>query len=300
MTLEGMQFCLVPAGPFWMGDDDKQHQVDIGYDYWIGRYPISNAQFACFVQADGYKIDRYWSEAKAAGVWLDGWVKGFRDDKPREGPVDFGSPFHLPNHPVVGVTWYEMLAYCRWLTERGQAEGWLTNWAVCLPSEAEWEKAARGGLRVPAELRMRKGSEGLAEVNVSLRENDAPKRVFPWGEEIDPNHANYGDSHIGATSAVGCFPQGQSPYGCEEMSGNVWEWTRSLWHKYPCPAKEKDRRRREATFASGPRVLRGGSFDLFARALRCAFRGNDAPVHRSYRVGFRVVLSPFVSESSER
>ena len=120
--------------------------------YFIGRYPITNAQFAAFVAADGYGAERFWTEACAAHVWQAGQVKGILDDSPRNSPFDFGEPFNLPNHPVVGVTWYETLAFTRWLTGQWQAQGiWPAGWALTLPSEAQWEKAARGGLRIPVE-----------------------------------------------------------------------------------------------------------------------------------------------------
>ena len=204
-------FRRIPAGPFLMGSDpgrdadaydaeQPQHTVDLPYEYYVARYPVTVAQFEAFVQASGYKP---------------------RDEDCLRG---------LPNHPVVWVSWHDALAYCEWLTVRLRewsetpeplAHGLRTaGWCVTLPSEAEWEKAARG----------------------------IDGRLYPWGDDPNPNCANYRETGIGKTSAVGCFPGGVSPYGVEEMSGNVWEWTRSLWGPewdkltFPYPYKPEDGR----------------------------------------------------------
>ena len=207
LTPERMEFCAILAGSFVMGSGDKdpdafedegpQHTVAIPYDYWIGRYPVTNAQFLPFVAAGGYREPRYWREAAANGRWRRGKIRRkeyYYDDhqqiKVRESgegnaPEDYGEPHNLPNHPVVGVTWYEALAYTRWLTE--QLTGVLpAGWRVRLPTEAEWERAARG-------------SDG---------------RRYPWGNTPDPAHANFADTGIDATSTVGCFPSGASPSAC--------------------------------------------------------------------------------------
>ncbi len=163
----------------------------------------------------------------------------------------------LPNHPVVYVSWHEALAYCRWLSEKIGKE-------VSLPNEAEWEKAARG----------------------------TEECMYPWGNEAYPDKANYYETGIGTTSAVGCFPGGASPYGCLDMSGNVWQWTRSLYDKYPYPDDPKKRAAREnLEDTSGSCVLRGSSFGYNARYARCAVRFNYYPVNRYFDLGFRVIAA---------
>ena len=132
------------------------HEVDIPYDYWLARYPVSNAQYGAFVGAGGYREPTFWPEARAAKYWQDG---KFRD---RDAPLDLRRPFSLPNHPVVAVSWYEALAFCRWLSGVWREDGRLpAGWSVILPSEAEWEKAARGGLEIPAQPRIAVAGEAL-------------------------------------------------------------------------------------------------------------------------------------------
>jgi formylglycine-generating enzyme required for sulfatase activity len=125
---------------------NRSSQMELPYAYWLGQYPVSQAQYAQFVAAGGYGQAAYWSEAAERGYWRDGRFKGRFDSDWRTGPYPFGHPYNLPNHPVVGISWYEAIAFCRWLTERWQAEGWLPKeWQVQLPSEPEWEKGAKGG-----------------------------------------------------------------------------------------------------------------------------------------------------------
>jgi formylglycine-generating enzyme required for sulfatase activity len=270
-------WCYVPPGPFLMGsaDDDEMAYGDerpqrpnesITDGYLISRYPVTNAQFATFVEAEGYRERRYWTEA--------GWR--WREDEGRTAPDDYGEPFNLPNHPVVGVTWYEAVAFCRWLDEWSQVssfrfqvwreerpETWdleRATFTVRLPGEAEWEKAARG-------------TEGLR---------------YPWGNDPDPDQANCDETGIGTTSAPGCFAGGASLYGAEDLSGNVWEWTRSLYENYPYDPGDG----REDLESRGRRVLRGGAFSNEAWFVRCACRFRDFPHYRGRNRGFRVVASP--------
>jgi formylglycine-generating enzyme required for sulfatase activity len=287
-------WCQVPPGPFLMGDGDDQHRnKTINQGYLISRYPITNVQFGAFVQANGYAEERYWGEAQRAGVWREGKVKGLLDDRPREGPYGYGEPFNLPNHPVVGVTWYEALAFCRWLDEHLRvADRRLRVWrdgqietldrglepsTVRLPSEAEWEKAARG----------------------------ADGRRYPWGETPASDRANYDDTGLGATSAVGCFPGGASPYDVEDLSGNVWEWTRSLWGEdwdepsFVYPYDPQDGRENLEAGSDALRVVRGGAFYVTAVNVRCAIRFRYYPNFQWLNhFGFRVVVAPF-SPTSE-
>jgi formylglycine-generating enzyme required for sulfatase activity len=257
-------FIEIPAGPFLMGSD-KAHDPSAYQDelpqhegtlprYWISRYPVTVAQFRAFVEGAGTR------------------------------PQYPESLQGVANHPVVSVSWYEAVNYCDWLTAclrawSGMPEPLATllrdaRWQVGLPSEAEWEKAARG-------------TEGL---------------IYPWGNEPDPNRANYHNTGLSTTSTVGCFPDGLSPYGIEDLSGNVWEWTRSLWGNYPYPANQREQVRRE-DFKAGqgsPRVLRGGAVYDVLRYVRCACRGRGYPklrhgyfpYHLNWLIGFRVVVSP--------
>jgi formylglycine-generating enzyme required for sulfatase activity len=198
-------------------------------------------------------------------------ASGYRPADPADAPSLEG----LPTHPVGYVDWYDALAYCDWLTARLRTwehtpEPLATllrheDWRVTLPSEAEWEKAARG-------------KDG---------------RVYPRGNDPDPDRANYADTGTRTTNTVGCFPGGASPYGVEELSGNVLEWTRSLWGEYPYPSGRIARNKREDLQApeEESRVLRGGAFLFAPRDVRCASRvRTDA--HDFYDItGFRVALA---------
>jgi len=189
---------------------------------------------------------------------------------------------------VSRVSWKEAMAYCNWLTE--QLRSWKgtppalrsvlnpgqngeRSWRVILPSEAEWEKAARG-------------EKGL---------------IYPWGNSFEGERVNHeGTRKDKNTSAVGCFPSGATPLGLLDMSGNVWEWTRSLWgtdlsepeYKYPYhPGDGREDLQKEDRWL---RVLRGGSAWNENDWLRCAYRIRHNPNYDNYySVGFRVVVSPF-------
>jgi formylglycine-generating enzyme required for sulfatase activity len=245
---------FVPGGPFLMGseegdvraydDEHPQHTVEVG-DFCIGKYPVTNSQFARFVEAGGYDERRYWTEA--------GWE--WRRQGEREMPDYRNDPaWNLPNHPVVGVSWFEALAYTRWLAE-------LTGRPYRLPTEAEWEKAARG-------------TDG---------------RIYPWSDKWAENNANTAEIGIASTTAVGSFPEGASPYEVLDMSGNVLEWCTSAVKpdvSYPYqPADGREDLERLAV-----RGLRGGSWLDYREGSRCACRGGADPVLSSGDVGIRVVF----------
>jgi formylglycine-generating enzyme required for sulfatase activity len=237
--LPDIVWCEVPAGVFTMGSTEyesemPQHQVNLPA-FKIGKYPITNAQYAAFVGDGGYteKWRACWTEA--------GWARKGE----RAGPSTAGGDFDLLNRPVIDVTWYEAMAFCAWLTARLRDTGELDlAWEITLPSERQWEKAARG-------------TNG---------------RRYPWGDEADPNRANYVETEIRTTTAVGIFPGGASPYGCEDMSGNVWEWCRTKWQEDYKGYEDDNEPEGDAR-----RVLRGGSFNFYRDLVRCAARGRDNP-----------------------
>ena len=317
MTVEGMQVCYVPAGPFLMGslDDSEtpdgwgketpQHTLDIPYDFWMGRYPVTNAQFQAFVQDGGYKDGRLWDEAKAAKRWQDGQVKvwdydlqtgEYLGEKWRTAPYDYGEPFSLPNHPVVGVSWYESLAFTRWLTRHlNDLDQLPPGWQITLASEAEWEKSARGGEQIP--VRPLVGSFQIAPP-LSMTANPDQARRYPWGDDPDTERANYDKTDINLPNTPGCFLSGASPYGVEELSGGVFEWTRSLWGEdwqkssFNYPYQGEDDRENLGASDSVLRILRGTPWQGNSAQIRASARVRASPDSGDFIMGFRCVLVP--------
>jgi formylglycine-generating enzyme required for sulfatase activity len=287
--LSDIVWCEIPAGPFVMGSDkskDKQaddnelpqRSLDLPV-FRISQYLITNAQYRTFVDAGGYGQADYWPVAIQAGYWREGQVKRVvyrfeggdikTEEEWAEKPADFGPKFRFDNQPVVGVNWYEAIAYCLWLTTQLRHLGELgVDEIVLLPTEAQWEKAARG----------------------------ADGRIYPWGNNLDPNLANCHETGLRVTSAVGCFPGGASSYGCLDMAGNVWEWTSSLFKKYPYSSTD-GRENLEAS-NEGLRVLRGGAWLGGQRYARCAFRLRFGPYNGHFDFGFRIVVSPISPASA--
>jgi formylglycine-generating enzyme required for sulfatase activity len=160
-----------------------------------------------------------------------------------------------------------------------------TNWGISLPSEAEWEKAARGGVEIPCVVEYHKASDGFEVPSClsTMEPNPISTRTYPWGNDFNDELCNMSDTGIGATSANGCFANGKSPYGAEEMSGNVWEWTRS----------RSDLEDLKTLTKNNGLVVRGGAFSNESSFARSAFRNGDSPYFRRWNIGFRVVASPF-------
>ena len=269
MTLNSMQFCYVPAGHFWMGDNatdaaKPMHQVDLPA-YWIARHPITTAQWWEYVAVSGQQ------------------------------PGDGDRLLSAGNTPA-WVSWHEALAFCRWLSMHW-ASHLPQGWRVALPSEAEWEKAARGGLRIPTSPCITTIDDLASTAPPRLRKNIQPQREYPWGEyDQDDDYANV-ENDIGVTSAIGAYPKGRSPVGCEDLSGNAWEWTRSLWGEdwkttaFAYPYRPDDVAREISSADDGVlRIVRGGGWSTFRYAARCADRVNAPPDKRFNDLGFRVVL----------
>ena len=225
----------IPAGEFRMGSvatQDKDaseeefppHRVHVP-EFHIGLYPVTYRQYQAFVKATG---------SPAPWTWVAGFV-----------------PLGKGNHPVAGIEWRDAVQFCAWLSEE-------TGQSFRLPTEAEWEKAARG-------------TDG---------------RIWPWGDEPpDESHCNFGHRSGGDTTSIGRYsPQGDSFYGCADMAGNVYEWCHSLYKPYPYRARDG----READSGDEDRVLRGGAYWSEPADLRCAYRVIYIPGYGSNLNGFRV------------
>jgi len=252
---------LVPGGLFTMGtstdpwalDNERPaHEVDVP-PFFIDAAPTTNAEYAAFITDGGYDERRWWTDegwAHRTEAGLDAPAHWRRDGTGwaytrfgRTGPI-------RPDEPVVHVCCHEAQAYAAWAGKR-------------LPTEAEWEKAARFD---PATGRSRR---------------------FPWGDEPPgPQHANLGQRHL-SPAPVGAYPEGASPLGVHQLIGDVWEWTGTDFAGYPGFAAFPYREYSEVFFGPKYKVLRGGSFGTDPAACRATFRNWDYPVRRQVFSGFR-------------
>jgi iron(II)-dependent oxidoreductase len=252
---------LIPAGTFTMGtstepwalDNERPaHPVDLPA-FWIDTAPVTNAAWQEFIRDGGYDDHRWWTPAgwahrQEAGLTAPLFWQPSGTDWLRR---HFGRIEPVPDaEPVLHVCWYEADAYARWAGKR-------------LPTEAEWEKAARHD---PAADRSRR---------------------YPWGDgEPTPSRANLGQRHL-RPAAAGSFPEGASAFGVRQLAGDVWEWTSSTFTGYPGFRAWPYREYSEVFFGSEYRVLRGGSFGSDAAAVRGTFRNWDHPIRRQIFSGLR-------------
>ncbi len=237
-----MEFVKVPAGEFWMGSDPKvdkaaqsdeqpQHQVYLD-EFWIGKYPVTNKQYQVFTKETNRKTP-------------NGWINNnFSKEK--------------ADHPIVNVSWQDAEAFCKWLSK-------VVNHKVGLPTEAQWEKAARG-------------TDG---------------RIYPWGNQApSTKFANY-DGKLGGTTPVGNYLEGMSPYGVLDMAGNVWEWVADWYSGSYYSQSSTDNPPGSTSGLS--KVLRGGSWFNLVNIGRSADRDWNYPSFTGNYVGFRCSLSASVS-----
>lgn len=232
-TFGEINFVKVPTGEFMMGsdsygDETPYHKVNIPYDYFIGRYPLSWEQYKMFGDISGEKVQ----------------IPSGKDD-----------------HPVTNVRWNEAQDYILWLNST-YGEDLPEGLEFCLPSEAEWEKAARG----------------------------PESNEYPWGERFEKELCNTSNSQLNGTTKVGKYsPKGDSVYGAADMAGNIYEWTQSLYKPYPYDQKDG----RENLVSSGDRVPRGGSWFDSGTGSRSAYRFyNYYPKDWLPLTGFRVAIAP--------
>jgi formylglycine-generating enzyme required for sulfatase activity len=245
-----LSLVFVPAGEFVMGED-AAHDAEAWDNevprrtvfldaYWIGKYPVTVAQFAEFLRATTHPADQTPRQTIPAGF------------SSQSIDSNLGNKH---DHPVTNISWREAVAFCEWASR-------ITHRSVGLPSEAQWEKAARG-------------PDG---------------RVYPWGPDApDRSRCNFGN-HVGDTTPVGTYcPQGESPYHCADMVGNAWEWCADWYDRNYY--KQAPLRNPPGPAEGRARVLRGGAWWDEAWVMRCAFRSWLNPDFVDVAPGFRVVVS---------
>ncbi|MFZ1415770.1 MAG: formylglycine-generating enzyme family protein [Defluviicoccus sp.] len=245
------EMVVIPAGEFLMGspekeegrfdDEEPQHKVTIGTPFAIGRYPVTVGEYRKFVEATGHRHEgglRVWTGSE----WKEDASKSWQD--PGFAQTD--------RNPVVGVNWRDAVAYCEWLAKE-------TGKPYRLPSEAEWEYAARAGTTTR----------------------------YSWGDAITEKNANF-ERKVGKTSEVGAYPP--NPWGLYDMHGNVWEWVEDVWHENykGAPVDGSAWTDKEGKDSSRDRVNRGGSWGSYPRYLRSANRFWNVPGSRGGTLGFRL------------
>ncbi len=315
-------------------DEKPAHTIEIA-TFDMAVYPVTNAEYRLFVDAGGYENEQWW-ETESAKAWLRGegsnasalkqgrdyqkylqgfseetirnanaspdqidawlWIRNASDeerDRQYEKWYPSGKTYHQPeywddsrfNHPsqpVVGITWFEARAYCAWLSAQ-------TGERYDLPTEVEWEAAARGNGKTSAVAGLPTEPPGSRQTGQG--------RVYAYGNEFDPTQGNTFETHLRRTTPVGVFPRGRTPEGIADLSGNVWEWTTTIWGEsfnqptftYPYRA---DDGRENPDDGTDRRVVRGGSWLDYRSYARAACRNHAHLDFRSGDLGCRVVRRP--------
>ncbi|MDP3717556.1 MAG: SUMF1/EgtB/PvdO family nonheme iron enzyme [Acidobacteriota bacterium] len=239
------EFVEIPAGPFTMGADPAVDPRAFDNEKW------SPSQGEGIVDVPAFYLARHETTVAQYAAFVNA----------TKAPVDATTLAGHPTHPVTFVSWPNAIAYCRWLEgvlakAPGPAGDLVrAGWRVRLPTEAQWEKAARGGDR----------------------------RAYPWGEQPRKDRGNFEGTGV---TPVGQFACPECPYGLADMSGNVWEWTSSPYQPYPYdPSDDRANLDADALW-----VMRGGHFADAARQVRTTTRGAADPGARRAFIGFRVAL----------
>jgi formylglycine-generating enzyme required for sulfatase activity len=281
LRIGGSEYLLIPEGRFLVGSKEgdpeafttefPQHELSLDYSFWCARFPITNLEFSKFVEETKFitlaeKLG--WAFVFRPGP--DTWekVRGASWQHPvgPESRID-----QLLDHPAVSIGFNDALAYVEWLNieiPHNLPEGYQFS----LPSEVEWEKAARGP----------NGNR------------------YPWGDDFNPDKACWYESRqeVGTTSVGTYSSDSDSFYGCAGMAGNIWEWTTTLWGPekdtplFSYPYRVDDGREDQVAGKDFFRVIRGGSFKNNPEALRSACRDIDPPSYALNNLGFRVFITP--------
>lgn len=234
------EWCYVSAGKVTIEYNDTEKRTFDVSPFYISKYPITNAQFAKFIEANGYRISDYWTIVGWNTRNIEQWTEPrfWRDER-----------FNDAKNPVVGVSWYEALAFNLWLNERAR-QVQEPHFQILLPTEHQWQRAAQG-------------DEGWP---------------YPWGDRFNKEWCNTIESSIGKTTSVTQYPHGVSPFGVMDMSGNVWDW---------CLTKfDEDNELLEGVM---PRIAKGGSWHFNQLFARTTYREWNNPFARFHNYGFRVV-----------
>jgi iron(II)-dependent oxidoreductase len=250
--IPGGKVSLGTDDPRWSYDNERpRYEVELA-PFRIGKYPVTNGEYAEFIRQGGYDEPRHWSDAGREWLASSGerapkyWTRDGREWLERT--MDATAPLD-PDRPVCHVCHHEAEAFAKWAGMR-------------LPTEQEWEAAASSS-------------------------DDAAPRTYPWGEEI-PDHTMANIDQLSfRTAPVGAYDRNTSPAGCRGMIGGVWEWTSSEFRGYPGFTSFPYREYSEEFFGGDYRVLRGGSWATRPRAIRNTFRNWDHPIRRQIFSGFR-------------